>query len=185
MLLVTLALLASALAPDSGARNDSGESIHAILPEESPDVFLAKATLRQYLERVVRKDWEGVKRLTHPKALTAIASAKRRGEIHDLAPWAADDELKTFELHGARSPAPGSVLVEVTEDQEPATYVVFKSRGSWLVGGRKPGARLSDISDESIRAGYPGWVDHQALTQARRAERSRVSGRSRAAPRTR
>ena len=148
------------------------ESVESLLHEEKPDVFLAKATLQQYLERVARQDWNGVRRLTHPKALAAIAARARRGEFDDLAPWSEDVHLGTFALKTARSAAPGIVLVEVAERGEAAAYVLFKSHGSWLVGAKEFGARLDDLSDESIRARYPGWVDHQALTQARRAERS-------------
>jgi len=73
-----------------------------------------------------------------------------------------------------------TVAIEVGEDtyrtaehgmsaDDPAVYLLFKSRGGFLVGDRKPGARLSEISDHSVRAGYPGYVDQQAQVQARRA----------------
>jgi hypothetical protein len=182
MFAAMLVLLALAAAPQSGEPRSEGESVRAILREENPDVFLAKATLRQYLERAARNDWDGVRRLTHPKALPSGGSPRKRGDALEVARW-QEEPPDTFELRDARSAGPGAVLVEVVEDQESATYVVFKSHGSWLVGAKKPGLRLTDISDESIRLGYPGWVDHQALTQARRAERSaRVNARSRAAP---
>jgi hypothetical protein len=183
MVAALLALLVLAVAPDSRVPREQGESVHAILREESPDVFLAKATLRQYLERAARNDRDGVRRLTHPKALPSRGPARRRGGAPELARWQDDEPSRTFELRDARSAGPGAVLVEVAEDDEAATYVLFKSHGSWLVADKRPGIRLGDISDESIRAGYPGWVDHQALTQARRAERSaRVNARSPAAP---
>ena len=185
MLVVTFALLALAVVPESGA-SEQGESVHTVLREESPDVFLAKATLRQYLERAARKDWDGVRRLTHPKALPSGGGPRGRGNARDLPRWQDDEPPETLELRGARPAGPGAVLIEVGEDHEPATYLLFKSHGSWLVGDKKPGLGLAEISDESIRAGYPGWVDHQALTQARRAERSaRVNARSPAAPRKR
>jgi hypothetical protein len=175
MVAQTLAILAAAAAYESLPESDRGHSVQAMLQEETPDVFLAKATLQQYLSRVVRKDWNGVKRLTHPKALSAI---RRAGEArHQLAPWANGDEhLTTFEFKGARSAGPGAVAVQVSEDRGTSTgdagvYLLFKSRGSWLVGDKKPGAELSDISNQSVRLGYSGWVDHQALAQARRAER--------------
>src|SRR5262249_52136232 len=131
---------------------------------ESPDVFLAKATLQQYLSRIVRHDWDGVKRLTHPKAR--------------LAPWTSpNDELRIFEFREARSAGPGAVLLEVGEDvyhpdsQDmttggPAVYLLFKSRGTWLVGDRKPGLWLREMSDNSVRNRYAGWADSQAVTQA-------------------
>jgi hypothetical protein len=185
MLAALLALFALAAAPDSGAPREQRESVQAILGEESPDVFLAKATLHQYLERAARGDWDGVRRLTHPKALPSGGSPRKRGDALEVARW-QEEPPETFELRDARSAGPGAVLVEVDEDHEPDTYVVFKSHGAWLVGDKKPGMRLTDISNDSIRLGYPGWVDHQALAQARRAERSaRVNARSRAAPRRR
>ena len=183
MLVAALALLALAAAPESRAPREQGESVHSILKEESPDVFLAKATLRQYLQRAARNDWDGARRLTHPKALRSGGASRRRRDAPDLPRWQDDEPSTVFELADARSAGPGIVLVEVVEDGEAATYMLFKSHGSWLVGDRKAGVHLADISDESIRAGYPGWVDHQALTQARRAERAaRVNARSRAAP---
>ncbi len=109
-----------------------------------------------------------MKRLTHPKAR--------------LSPWAErNDELKTFEFKDARPAAPGAVAIEIAEDVyhrdsqemstgDPAVYLLFKSRGSWRVGDRKPGARLRNVSNDSIRTRYPGWVDSQGLAQARRAD---------------
>jgi hypothetical protein len=172
MFAVVLALFASAVLPGPAPEARDGESVQSLLNEESPDVFLARVTLQQYLERVARQDWDGVRRLTHPKALAGIGMHARRGESDDLAPWDTGDRLDKFALKGARSAAPGIVLVEIAEGGEAATYILFKSHGSWLVGDKEFGARLGDLSDESIRARYPGWVDHQALTQARRAERS-------------
>ena len=167
MVAVSVLILAAAL--DTAVEKRSGDSAQSLLREESPDVFLAKATLQQYLSRIVRRDWDGVKRLTHPKAR--------------LAPWSQrNDELKTFEFKEARSAGPGAVVIELAEDiyhrdaqemstGDPAVYFLFKSRGAWLVGDRKPGARLSTVSNDSVRSGYPGWVDHQALAQARRSDR--------------
>ncbi len=168
MVAVALAILAAA-AFDSTVEKHRGDSVQSLLREESPDVFLAKATLQQYLSRIVRRDWDGVKRLTHPKAR--------------LSPWAVpNDELKTFEFKDARSAGPGAVVIEIAEDVyhrdsqdmstgDPAVYLLFKSRGSWLVGDRKPEARLRNVSNDSVRTGYPGWVDSQGLAQARRADR--------------
>ena len=106
MLAVVLSLLALAANPESTSAH--GESVQSMLHEESPDVFLGKATLQQYLERVTRKDWNGVRRLTHPKALTLIEARGRRGEGDDLAAWDADDELGPFALKAARSAGPGA-----------------------------------------------------------------------------
>jgi len=168
MVAVALAILATAAAVDSTVEKRRGDSVQSLLREESPDVFLAKATLQQYLSRIVRRDWDGVKRLTHPKAR--------------LSPWAErNDELKTFEFKDARPAAPGAVAIEIAEDVyhrdsqemstgDPAVYLLFKSRGSWRVGDRKPGARLRNVSNDSIRTRYPGWVDSQGLAQARRAD---------------
>jgi hypothetical protein len=169
MVAVALAILATAAALDSKVDKHRGDSVQSLLREESPDVFLAKATLQHYLSRIVRRDWDGVKRLTHPKAR--------------LSPWAKqDDELKTFEFKDARPAAPGAVAIEIAEDVyhrdsqelstgDPAVYLLFKSRGSWLVGERRPGARLRDVSNDSVRSRYRGWADHQALAQARRSDR--------------
>ncbi len=168
MVAVALAILATA-ALDSTVEKRRGDSVQSLLHEESPDVFLAKATLQQYLSRIVRRDWDGVKRLTHPKA--------------QLSPWAErNDELKTFEFKDARPGAPGAVAIEIGEDVyhrdsqemstgDPAVYLLFKSRGSWLIGDRKPGGRIHNVSEDSIRKGYAGWVDSQALVQARRPDR--------------
>ena len=173
--MVAVAVLILAAALETTAERQRGDSVQSLIREESPDVFLAKATLQQYLSRIVRRDWEGVKRLTHPKAR--------------LAPWSQrDGELKTFEFKDARSAGPGAVIVELAEDVyhrdsqemstgDPAVYFLFKSRGAWLVGDRKPGARLANLSNDSIRLAYPGWVDHQGLAQARRSDR--VSGKHR------
>jgi hypothetical protein len=139
-------------------------------------VFLAKATLQQYLSRSVRKDWNGVRRLTHPKALAAAESTQR---AHELAPWRRDALLKTFEFRGARQVAPGIVAVAVVEDLagnreqiagSPAVYLLFKARNGFLVGDRKPGAELGDVREPSVRQGYPDWVDPQMRAQARRVE---------------
>lgn len=171
-------------------RTESG--IQSMLDEESPDVFLAKATLQQYLSRVVRQDWDGVRRLTHPKTLGVIAQMKRRTgvERHNLAPWAnRDAQLKTFRFAGARQVSPGVVLVQVGEDSwrpeedgmsvdDGAVYYLFKSRGGFLVGDKKLGVELSEVSDHSVRAGYPGYLDQQVQAQARR-ESALFDGRHR------
>ncbi len=161
-------------------KDDSG--VQSMLNEESPDVFLAKATLQQYLSRVVRKDWDGVRRLTHPKTLGVIAQMKKRtgSEIHNLAPWANQEvQLKTFRFTGTRQAAPGVVLVQVGEDtyrseeqgmsvDDPAVYILFRSHGGFLVGDKKAGLELADVSDQAVRIGYPGYVSGQAQPQARR-----------------
>jgi hypothetical protein len=173
--MVAVALVVLAAAADPTVERQRGDSVHSLIREESPDVFLAKATLQQYLSRIVRRDWDGVKRLTHPKAR--------------LSPWAErNDELKTFEFKEARTAGPGAVVIELAQDVyhrdaqemttgDPAVYLLFKSRGAWLVGDRKPGARLHTVSNDSVRLAYPGWVDHQGLAQARRADR--VGGKHR------
>ena len=150
--------------------------------EESPDVFLAKATLQQYLSRVVRKDWDGAKRLTHPKAMAILEQLKKRtgSQLHNLAPWANREvQLKTFHFVGANQIAPGAVIVQVNEDtyrseeqgmslDDPNVYLLFKSHGAFLVGDKKSGTQLDEISPSSVKIGYPGWVDQQVVAQARR-----------------
>jgi hypothetical protein len=148
------------------------------LEEESPDVFLAKATLQQYLSRVVRKDWDGAKRLTHPKTLQAILN-HRRSANEGLAPWAdTDAQLKTFRFVATRQIAPGVVAIEVGEDTthrgqsrlaaDDAVYLLFKSRGSFLVGDKRPSAEIEEVTSESVRRSYPSYVDAQVQAQARR-----------------
>lgn len=173
-------LLAGAVASAPPPGTESG--VQSMLNEESPDVFLAKATLQQYLSRVVRKDWEAARRLTHPKALNVISQLKRRTgvERHNLAPWANQDaQLKTFRFIGTRQVSPGAVLIEVGEDSyrreeegmsvdDPAVYLLFRSRGGFLVADKKAGVGLSDVTDQAVRVGYPGYVDQQVQAQARR-----------------
>ena len=185
------ALLLAAAAVSSSSTVDTSD-VQSMLNEESPDVFLAKATLQQYLSRVVRKDWDSARRLTHPKTLGVIAQMKKRSgvEMHNLAPWANREvQLKTFRFSGARQVAPGIVLIQVGEDSyrteeqgmsvdDAAVYLLFKSRGGFLVGDKKSGVELADISNSSIGAGYPGYLDKQVQAQARR-EPSLHDGRHR------
>jgi hypothetical protein len=167
------------------------DSVESLLAEESPDVFLAKATLQQYLSRIVRKDWDGVRRLTHPKALAAIESGQKHkaADPKALAPWAdGSDQLKTYQFRGARQVSPGVVMVAVGEDvyheddqgmttEDPSVYLLFKSRNGFLVGEKMEGMGLGRVPADQARA-YPGWVDHQVQAQARRAEAIR-NGRHR------
>jgi hypothetical protein len=186
------AMLLVAAVASSGAQAPADSSLQSMLEEESPDVFLAKATLQQYLSRVVRKDWDAARRLTHPKTLGVVAQLKRRSgvERHNLAPWADGDvQLKTFSFSGTRQVAPGIVLVQVGEDtwrteeqgmsvNDPAVYLLFKSRGGFLVVDKKAGVELSDVSDRSVQLGYPGYLDPQVTAQARR-ESALFDGRHR------
>jgi len=57
MFTATLLLAGLLAAGASTVEKRTGSSLESMLDEESPDVFLAKATLQQYLSRVVRKDW--------------------------------------------------------------------------------------------------------------------------------
>ena len=184
-------LLLEAIA-SSTAQAPADSSLQSMLEEESPDVFLAKATLQQYLSRVVRRDWDAARRLTHPKTMGVIAQMKKRSgvERHNLAPWAnRGSELKTFQFAGSRQVAPGVVLIEVGEDtyrseeqgmsvDDPAVYLLFKSRGGFLVVDKKGGLSLAEVSDQSVRIGYPGYVDQQIQAQARR-ESALFDGRHR------
>jgi hypothetical protein len=150
------------------------------LSKESDDGIPSKSTLQQYLSRVVRKDWDGAKRLTHPKTLAAIAQIKKRtgSETHDLAPWAnKETQLKTFRFVESRQIAPGVVSLQVGEDNvrggemrkdEPVVYILFKSRGGFLIGDKRPGAEIAEVTAESARTAYNGFVDVQVQAQARR-----------------
>jgi hypothetical protein len=180
-MIATLVLLAAAAAAATLDR-ESESGVQSMLEEEAPDVFLAKATLQQYLSRMVRKDWDGARRLTHPRTLAVIRNLKERvgSERHNLAPWAhSEAQLKTFRFTGARQVAPGVVAVQVGEDtwraeeegmsvDDPAVYLLFKSRGGFLLGDKKAGVELTEISVASVRLGYPGYVDGQTQAQARR-----------------
>lgn len=184
-MICALVLVAALSTSASMVDRDAESGVQSMINEESPDVFLAKATLQQYLSRVVRKDWDGARRLTHPKTLAVIAQLKKRtgSELHNLAPWANREvQLKTFHFTGARQVAPGVVAVQVGEDtyrseeqgmsvDDPAVYLLFKSRGGFLVGDKKESVQLADVSDDSVRIGYPGYVDAQAQAQARREAR--------------
>lgn len=179
-MVLAIALMAALGAGTVSHGEESG--VQAMLNEESADVFLAKATLQQYLSRVVRKDWDGVRRLTHPKTLAVVEQMRKRtgAERHNLAPWANRNvQLKTFKFADARQVAPGVVLVQVGEDtyqtaeqgmsvDDPSVYLLFKSRGGFLVGDKKAGAELADVSASSVKLGYPGYVDAQVQAQARR-----------------
>lgn len=174
------ALVLAAAAASSTVDTESAAGVQSMIEDESPEVFLAKATLQQYLSRVVRQDWDGARRLTHPRTLAVIRDLKQRigSERHNLAPWAnREAQLKTFRFRGARQIAPGIVAVQVGEDSfrveehgmsmdDAAVYLLFKSRGGFLVADKKADAQLGDISDQSVRIGYPGYADGQA--QARR-----------------
>ncbi|HZX93625.1 MAG TPA: hypothetical protein VFE90_03855 [Myxococcales bacterium] len=169
--MVAALVLAAAATAAAATDNSQNVPLQALLDEEPADVFLAKATLQQYLSRVVRKDWDGARSLTHPKAL-----ARRPA----LAAWSEGDaELKTFHFTGTRQVAPGVVLIQVGEDtyradrqgmslDDPAVYVLFKSRGGFLVADRREGESLTAVPDTFVRSHYPGYVDRQAQAQARR-----------------
>lgn len=189
----TAVLLLGAVASTASTVDRSDDSgVQSMLDEESPDVFLAKATLQQYLSRVVRKDWDAARRLTHPKTMGVIAQLKRRSgvERHNLAPWANSHvQLKTFKFTSVRQVSPGVVLVQVGEDtyrteeqgmsvDDPAVYLLFKSRGGFLVADKKAGVELDEVSDQSVRIGYPGYLDQQIQAQARR-ESALFDGRHR------
>ena len=183
-----VAALAVFCAFGSRAYADQPDSAHSMIDEDSPEIFLAKATLQQYLSRVIRKDWDGARRLTHPKALSMLDKMKRRSSSvrHNLAPWADPTTcLEAFRFLGAKQIAPGVILVSTGEDNfhteeqgvsadDPAVYVLFRHQGSYVIGDKKSGMALSDLSLDSVRAGYPGWSDGDrglSTAQARRPPR--------------
>ena len=191
-MVAAIALMAALAAVNSTVDKSEESGVQSMLNEESPDVFLAKATLQQYLSRVVRKDWDGTRRLTHPKTMGVISQLKQRtgSERHNLAPWANRDvQLKTFRFSDAREIAPGAVMVQVNEDtyrteeqgmslDDASVYLLFKSRGGFLVSDKKSGVQLSEVSAGSVKIGYPGYIDAQVQAQARR-ESGLNSGRHR------
>ena len=191
-MVAAIALMAALAAVNSTVDKSEESGVQSMLNEESPDVFLAKATLQQYLSRVVRKDWDGARRLTHPKTMGVISQLKQRtgSERHNLAPWANRDvQLKTFRFSDAREIAPGAVMVQVNEDtfrteeqgmslDDASVYILFKSRGGFLVSDKKSGVQLSEVSADSVKIGYPGYIDAQVQAQARR-ESGLNSGRHR------
>jgi hypothetical protein len=61
---------------------------------------------------------------------------------------------------------------------DPAVYLLFKSRGGFLVVDKKAGVDLSEVSDRSVRIGYMGYLDPQVTAQARR-ESALFDGRHR------
>ena len=182
-----VAALAVFCAYASQVRADEPDSAHSMVEEESPELFLAKATLQQYLSRVVRKDWEGARRLTHPKALAMLEKLKKRtgSERHNLAPWTdKDTRLEAFRFMGTREVAPGVVLVATGEDNfhaaeqgvsadDPAVYILFRKNGSYTIGDKKGGLGLADISNDSVREGYPGWGESELRAEGRRPSNHR------------
>ena len=111
-----------------------------------------------------------------------ISALKKRtgSEQHNLAPWATRDvQLKTFRFSDAREVSPGVVMVQVNEDtyrteeqgmslDDASVYILFKSRGGFLLGDKKSGVQLPEVSASSVKIGYPGYVDAQVQAQARR-----------------
>lgn len=180
--MVAIAIAVLAAASSIHPTLDSSAGSGSAAAEDSPEVFLAKATLQQYLSRIVRKDWDGVRRLTHAKALTAASDPKKRADAGStlLAPWAdRKNQLKTFRFRGARQIGPGAVAVGVGEDvfhegrdgmgtDEPQVYLLFRSHGGFVVGDKKPGLLLSQVNDQSVRTAYRGYVDSASMAQARR-----------------
>lgn len=191
MVAFAISILMAAAVQTAASDAETESSVQSMINEETPDIFLAKATLQQYLSRVVRKDWDGARRLTHSKALADIdAMRKRTGrEVNNLAPWAnRESQLKTFRFGNAREAGPGVVLISVGEDNwhteergmsddDSAVYLLFRSHGGFVVGDKKSGATLDEVTDDSVRIGYPGWVDHQVTAQARRDASSRSKHR--------
>jgi hypothetical protein len=175
---VLAVVMAAALAAARGAPAKADtRTTHLLAGEESADVFLAKATLQQYLSREVRKDWDGVRRLTHPKALSTAESPSRAAQ---LSPWKRTAELKTFEFRGAREVSPGIVAVAVAEElshdgagEAGVVYLLLKARNGFLVADRKPGAELGQVREQSV-ASYSEWVDPQARARGRKPEPDRT-----------
>ena len=181
-----LAVLSAWATRASAAESATDEdSFQSMLEPESPEVFLAKATLQQYLSRVARKDWEGAKRLTHPKAMQALARLGKEGDKPALAPWSdAAVQLQSFRFLDTREVQAGVVLVATGEDHfraedqavssdDAAVYVLFRRNGSYLIADKRAGAQLADVTDEVVKSSYPGYGERSRThgAQARNSPR--------------
>lgn len=140
-----------------------------VIPEDGK---AAAQVLTRYLDAVKAKKWAEVKKLTHPKTLKAIAERKKRlgDEDHPMAPWFYEKNqyfMKEYKLTGVRAGPLGTWIFDASEDNyqvqekglaegDPATYLVGKTAGEWVVVDKKRGAK---IPADSVKYGYKGYFD--------------------------
>jgi hypothetical protein len=138
----------------------------------SPEAKAAQDRVSEYLTAVKAKKWAEAKKLIHPKTLQVIAERKKRlgKEDHPLAPWAAEKSdyyLTRFQVQKVEPAVLGTFVVETSEDNfqvqekgiaegEPASYLVGKSGGRWLIVDKK---RQETFNPTSIKIGYKGYFD--------------------------
>lgn len=142
-------------------------------PVEIPEAGKPAAeVLTKYLDAVKAKKWAEAKKLTHEKTLKAIAERKKRlgDEDHPMAPWFYEKHqyfLKDFKITGVREGPMNTWIFDTAEDNfqvqekgisqgDPATYLVGKFNGKWIVVDKKRGA---GIPDNSVKYGYKGYFD--------------------------
>lgn len=140
-----------------------------VIPEDGKP---AAEVLTQYLDAVKAKKWAEAKKLTHPKTLKAIAERKKRlgDEDHPMAPWFYEKNqyyLKNYKITGVREGPLGTWIFDTAEDNyqvqekglaegDPATYLVGKTNGKWVVVDKKRGAK---IPADAVKYGYKGYFD--------------------------
>jgi len=153
----------------SGAALGEGEATKGEIPAEARS---AANVLTRYLDLVKAKKWREAKKLIHPKTLQAIAERKKRlgNEEHPMAPWYYEKTqswLKAYRLTDAREGPGGTWIFETREDNyqvqekgiaeaDPASYLVGKSNGKWVIADKKRGM---SFTDDSVKYGYRGYFD--------------------------
>ncbi len=166
--------LALSILPAMGWAQES-HAPHGVQPlVESPSEKAAKALVETYLNAVKAKNWAGVKKLTHPKSIAAIAERKTRlgKEDHPMAPWYHEKTtawLKAYRITQVTPSALKTVVVETLEDNfqvqdkavaenEKGAYLVGQKGGKWYIVDRKRG---ETFTKPSIKLGYKGWFDDE------------------------
>lgn len=158
--LALVALLSAPLAPAKA--QDAAE----------PDFDGAKAVLAKWLDAVKAKKWADAKKVTHPKAIEAIADVKKRTQVenHPLAPWArlSESYLTKYEITDARASALGAVVVRTSEEHfsveekgveegAPAEYLLVPVAGAWWLTDRRVGENVYD--QKTVAASFKGYFE--------------------------
>ena len=157
---------------DLGEPEQPAEAEPAQIPEEAKE---ASEVLTKYLEAVKAKKWKDARALTHPKTLAAIAERKKRlkNEDHPMAPWYYEKDqyyLKAYVVTDVKSGPNDTWIFGTSEDNfqvqekgiaegDPATYLVGKTGGKWLVVDKKRGVTFTK---DSVRYGYKNYYDAEA-----------------------